>query len=106
MCVLQAPSLEIGLKVSYKDSLIMTWNQIESTCCMQNCDTITLFEAVANEPKLSMLVTVIEAGGLMYGNPLGNVTVFAPNNQAFIGANGFFTQLCVSGTNLNAIAAQ
>ncbi len=84
----------------------MTWNQIESTCCMQNCDTITLFEAVANEPNLSMLVTVIEAGGLMCGNPLGNVTVFAPNNQAFNGANGFFTQLCVSGTNLNAIAAQ
>ncbi|KAH9567172.1 hypothetical protein CY35_03G017000 [Sphagnum magellanicum] len=39
------------------------------------------------------------------GNPLGNVTVFAPNNQAFIRANGFFTQLYVSGTNLNAIAA-
>ncbi len=84
----------------------MTLNQIESTCCMQNCGTITLFEAVANEPNLSMLVTVIEAGGLMYGNPLGNVTVFARNNQAFNGANGFFNQLCVSGTNLNAIAAQ
>jgi hypothetical protein len=73
---------------------------------MQNCDTIPWFEAVANESILSMLVTVIEAGGLMCGNPLGNVTVFAPNNQAFNGANDFFTQLCVSGTNLNAIATE
>jgi hypothetical protein len=73
---------------------------------MQNCDTIPLFEAVANEPILSMLVTVIEAGRLMYGNTLGNVTGFARNKQAFNGANGFLAQLCVSGTNFNAIATE
>lgn len=83
----------------------MTRNQIESTCCVQNCDTITLFEAVANEPNLSMLVTVIEAGGLMYGNPLGNITVFAPNNQPSMAPMASSLN-CVSGTNLNAIAAQ
>jgi len=75
---------------------------------MQSTSNITLFEAVAATPQLSLLGTVVEEAHLtsvLNSTILGNVTVFAPDNSAFNGTNGLLALLNASGTNLSAVTA-
>jgi uncharacterized surface protein with fasciclin (FAS1) repeats len=74
----------------------------------QSTSNITLFEAVAATPQLSLLGTVVEEAHLtsvLNSTILGNVTVFAPDNSAFNGTNGLIALLNASGTNLSAVTA-
>jgi hypothetical protein len=68
--------------------------------CVQSC-RLALLEAVLDHPDLEELAIVIEAAELI-GElaDLEQVTLFAPNNNAFNGSNGLFYLLGFEGGSL------
>lgn len=69
------------------------------------CNT-TLLQAVAATPELSLLYAVINASGLaMAVNATDNVTVLAPNNNAFNGTGGLLPLLAANNLTLADVTA-
>lgn len=69
------------------------------------CNT-TLLKAVQATPQLSLLYSVIQASGLaMSLNMTDNVTVLAPENNAFNGTNGLLGLLAANNLNLTSVTA-
>jgi len=69
------------------------------------CNT-TLLEAVQATPQLSLLYTVIEASGLATTvNTTDNVTVLAPDNDAFNGTGGLLSLLASNNLTLANVTA-
>lgn len=69
------------------------------------CNT-TLLEAVQATPQLSLLYAVIEASGLATTvNTTDNVTVLAPDNNAFNGTNGLLPFLASNNLTLTNVTA-
>lgn len=69
------------------------------------CNT-TLLEAVQATPQLSLLYTVIANSGLSETvNTTDNVTVLAPNNNAFNGTNGLLPLLASNNLTLANVTA-
>jgi hypothetical protein len=68
--------------------------------CVQSC-RLALLEAVLDHPDLKELAFVIE-GAELIGElaDLEQVTLFAPNNNAFNGSNGLFYLLGIEGGSL------
>lgn len=71
----------------------------------QNCNT-TLLAAVKADPRLQQLAAVIQAAGLADTvERLDNVTVIAPDNNAFNGTNGLISLLRQNNLNLTDVTA-
>jgi len=65
-----------------------------------------LLEAVQETPELALLYAVIEASGLSDTvNTTDNVTVLAPNNNAFNGTNGLLSLLAANNLTLANVTA-
>jgi len=68
--------------------------------CMQSCG-LSLLEAVLEHRDLEELAIVIEGAELSaILDDLGQVTLFAPDNNAFNGSNGLFYLLGFEGGSL------
>ncbi|KAG0556735.1 hypothetical protein M758_11G073300 [Ceratodon purpureus] len=79
---------------------VVSQSHAQSTC------NTTLLAAVQGIPQLSLLAAVINASGLANTvSMLDNVTVLAPDNNAFNGTNGLLQLLAANNQNLTTVTA-
>jgi uncharacterized surface protein with fasciclin (FAS1) repeats len=77
----------------------------QSSAQVTGCNT-TLLQAVQGTPQLSLLYAVIQASGLsMTVNTTDNVTVLAPDNNAFNGTGGLLSILAANNLTLANVTA-
>lgn len=73
---------------------------------MQTSCNTTLLQAVQGTPQLSLLAQVINASGLANTvSMLDNVTVLAPDNDAFNGTGGLLPLLTANNLTLAQVTA-